>query len=292
MNPRRGFALLIVLAATVVVSAGIISTIALLTQGRQTLTATSTDDRLHDLLLGGEHLALAWITANASQVVLSDEATMIPTAHESWQTQDDSGEMTVDLYDGCGMIPARCAGGDGGLHDALPGDWATVSTPPPTPTGEEPADWLELAWIPDGKTRFPGAVPRTTQAVAWSTIGTIARPPTTLQERPRDGLASLVCPHSGGAININTAPAGLLRAAFAKAGTSGVEEVLRNRRRSLFTAQAPEVQQAAGYHFVTTSQVWCAHIQVRWNETRRSWWVVVAGNPAERKIVQRHDADR
>lgn len=291
MTPRGGFALLLVLAATLVVSAGVLGTISLLMQGRQTLAATTTDDRMQDLLVGGEQLTLSWIMANAQRVVLPDEETTISMAHETWETRDGSGEMIIDLHDGCGMIPARCVGSAGSLREALPGDWSTLSTPALSPTGEESRDWLELAGLPDGKPRFP-RMGSLTHPTAWSTIGTIARPPSTTRESPQDGLAGLVNPHSGGAININTAPVGVLRVAFAQAGASGLEELLRNRRRSLFTAQAPEVQQTTGFHFVTTSQVWCAHIQVRWNENRRSWWVVVAGNSSERKIVQRHDADR
>lgn len=294
MSARRGFALLLVLAGTLVVLAGTTLAIALLLDTRRHLAATASDDHLLDALVAGEQLSLQWLRSHAHAVVLSPDDGSIALINDRWRCQQGDGELTVQLYDACSMIPARCAGVSGNLRTALPPGWSGVVLPDiPFDLQSEPSDWLETIALPHEFSRFPIAS-NSAPVVDWSTMGTIVRGPQPDDHRTaRAGLAMIVSPHSDGGINLNTAPESVLRSAFQLAGLGGVDEILQRRRRGLTITAAPEVpSQAVGFRFVTTSKHWNAHITAQWNATRRSWWVVITGNPMEWRIVQRHDADR
>jgi hypothetical protein len=295
METRRGLALLLVLAAAVIVLTGTMLAIRLLVDTRRQLTVTSADDHLLDALAAGERLAIGWLSAHVQQVVLPPEGGVVALIDERWRCAQGDGALMVQLYDACAMIPARCAGVNGSLRAALPPGWGGVVLPDlPPGRDHEPRDWLETVQLPVQLRRFPVAT-GSTRPVEWSTIGTIAdgSPPAPADRPVRLGLAMVASPHSQGAINLNTAPEALLRAAFQQIGAGGLDQLLQQRRRGLAITAVPEVPvEAQGYHFVTTSKAWKAHIQVGWNSLQRSWWVVIAGNPGEWRIVQRHDADR
>lgn len=291
---RRGFALLLVLAATLVVLTAGTLAIGLLLETRRQLAASDTDHHLVDGLAAGERLALAWLVANAERAVLPPEGGAIALPGERWHTAVGDGRLAIHLYDACAAIPARCAGPSGSLRQALPPAWAAVpiaELPPEAP--QEPADWLETIELADGLHRFPLPAP-TTATVDWSAVGSVARGPDREQDAaPHAGLAALVSPHSRGAINLNTAPEELLRQVFLQLGTGSIDGVIQRRRRGMMIPAAPEVAEGAQrFRLVTTSRDWCARIAVEWNGARRSWWVVITGNPKEWRIVQRHDADR
>lgn len=294
MTSRRGFALLLVLAATVVVMAGITLAISRLLDTRQHLVGVTDEDHLIDGLAAGERLSLTWLRQHATQVVFPPEGGNIPLVHETWRTHHGIGDLSVLLYDACAMIPARCAGSEGPLRSALPHSWSGVFMPDLPPTKQtEPPDWLETIALPHGLRRFPYAA-MSTPTVDWSTKGTIAdayQPPAS--PASDIGLAVLVSPHSQGAINVNTAPEDLLRIAFQQSGAGGLSTMIQQRRRGAAVRTVPELTvPRLGFRFVTTSTVWYAHIRVRWNDRQRSWWVVMAGNSTDWRIVQRHDADR
>jgi hypothetical protein len=294
MSSRRGFALLLVLAATMVVMAGITLAISGLFDARQRLGGTTDEDHLIDGLAAGERLALAWLQAHARQVVLPPEGGTIPLVHETWRTSQGRGHLTVVLHDGCAMIPARCAGLDGTLRAALPPGWSGVFMPElPAHQPTEPPDWLETVALPRGLRRFP-ITATTAPGVDWSTKGIIADgylPSTPITSET--GLAMLVSPHSQGAINVNTAPEDLLRIAFQQSGASGLATMIQTRRRGAAVTSVPELTVGkSGFRFVTASVVWYAEIRTNWNDREQSWWVVLAGNSTDWRIVQRHDADR
>lgn len=294
MAPRRGFALLLVLAGTLVVLTGTTLAIALLLDTRRHVAATTSDDHLFDTLVAGEQLSLQWLRTNARQVVLSPDSGSIALLNERWRCPQGDGELRVHLYDACSMIPARCAGVGGSLRTALPPGWSGVFLPDlPIELQSEPADWLETVVLAPDFRRFP-RIPTTAPVVEWSTMGTlVSAPPQADHTTPHLGLAMLVSPHSEGGINLNTAPESLLRPAFLQLGLGGVDDLLQRRRRGLAITAAPEApSQATRFHFVTASKNWHAHITARWNTSQRSWWVVITGNPMEWRIVQRHDADR
>ncbi len=294
MRSRRGFALLLVLAGTLVVLAGATLAIALLLDTRRHLAVTATDDHLLDALVAGEQLSLQWLRSHAHEVMLSPDDGAISLINDRWRCQQGDGELTVQLYDACSMIPARCAGPDGNLRIALPPAWSGVVLPDfPADLQSEPSDWLEMVALSPEFSRFPVAA-KAAPVVEWSTMGTIVSAPLADHHTTaRLGLAMIVSPHSGGGINLNTAPESLLRPAFQLAGFGGVDEILQRRRRGLAITAAPEAPSpATRFRFVTTSKQWNAHITAQWNATKRSWWVVITGNPMEWRIVQRHDADR
>jgi hypothetical protein len=111
--------------------------------------------------------------------------------------------------------------------------------------------------------------------------------------QPTPSLAELVSVHSDGRININTAPAALLREAYRVFGLGDAAPVLEMRTHGVFAsvpATAP-VDGEPGLRLVTTSDTWEALISVTRAGIQRRWWVVIAGNPPELRIVQRHDAD-
>jgi|GEM_PF-2940504 len=294
MTHRRGFALLLVLAATLIVMASITLVLSRLLETRRHLVGATDEDHLIDGLAAGERLSLAWLRIQARQVVFPPDGGSIPLVHDTWRTHHGNGEVTVLLYDACAMIPARCAGTDGTLRAALPPGWSGVSMPDLPPQQQtEPPDWLETITLPRGLRRFPRAAV-STPPIDWSTKGTIAdgNRSSTLPNT-EIGLAMLVSPHSQGAINVNTAPEDLLRIAFQQSGTNGLSAMVQSRRRGVAVTNVPELTvPRSGFRFVTSSSAWHAHIRVRWNDRQRSWWVVLAGNSTDWRIVQRHDADR
>ncbi len=293
MAGRRGFALLLVLAATLVVCSGMVFALTLLVDARRQLTVSNADDHLRDALAAGERLTIGWLSTHSQRLVLPPEKNSLAIVHERWICEQGDGELTVRVYDACGFIPARCLGANGTLIRALPAEWAEVVFPDlPILRTDEPRDWLETVAISQELRRFP-INPQRTRATDWSTLGSIAHPPTLSTSQTHTGLATIASPHSGGVINLNTAPESLLRAAFERAGADGLDEMLQRRRRGLPLNGVPEVPtEALRFRFATTSLAWCAHVTARWNSTQRSWWVVITGNPQGWQILQRHDADR
>jgi hypothetical protein len=291
---RRGFALLLVLAATLVVLTAATLAVGTLLGTRRQLAASATDQHLIDGLAAGERLALAWLAANGERALLPPEGGALALPPARWRTATGDGRLAIHLYDACAAIPASCAGTMGSLRQALPPGWSTVAIADPPPEAQqEPADWLEAVALPDGLHRFPLPAPAPA-TVDWSAVGSVARGPDREAEvAPHGGLAALVSPHSHGAINLNTAPEGLLRQVFLQLGTGSIEGLVQRRRRGRLITAAPEVAEGAQrFRLVTVSRDWSALIAVEWNGARRSWWVVITGNPMEWRIVQRHDADR
>jgi hypothetical protein len=287
---RCGFALLFALAALILVLAAVGSALAALHATRSEIVVAQTDERLLSGLRAGEQLALSWIAANAERLVLPPDGGGVVVAHDRWSLPHGAGALAVVIYDGLAGIPAPLAQSGSPLRFALP-DNATSVIIPAGGTAARSADLLERLDLPAGLPRFPHPFPGI--AREWSLPGAPAAPmPLTLPDPPKPSLAELISFHSDGRINLNTAPAPLLRVAYQQLGLGDIEGLLERRQQGSFTALPETADPAKSPQLVSTSDVWQALVTATWEGAERHWWVVITGNRRELRIVQRHDADR
>lgn len=300
MTTRRGLALLLALACVVVVLAAAAATLSALAATQRTVLVTTIDDRLDDLLAGGEALAASWLAQHSAQAVLPPEGGPRVVASEDIVTTTGEGCLYVACYDTLAAAPIDVAAGQ--LRTALPGRWLSLTIPPP-PVGGWPVDTLERLPIPDGLRRFPAVTTSATQV--WAESGAV--PALSVVRAPAlaavPSLVEVLAIPGDGRININTASDSLLREAYRLLALGEVDQLIERRRRLLFTDATTRPGEVVNQRpnltpnrppitLVDSSDQWSALVVARWNGARRSRWVVFAGNPPTQRIVQRHDADQ
>ncbi|MBA3845998.1 MAG: hypothetical protein H0X45_05075 [Planctomycetes bacterium] len=282
---RCGVALLAALAATVILLAALGAMLAALMAARVQVAELGEDERLLDLIDQGEGLASAWIATEGSSVVLLPAGGSIPILRDLLRTGEGEGELTIILYDGCAGVTLGALRSP--LRLALPSGWQGIDDR----AGNAGRDAIETIPVSPGLRRFPSLQPMA--AVAWTEVGLM--PPGSPAERPSasaPALAEVISPHSAGRINLNTAPADLLRLAFQELGLGGIDEVLKRRERGE-PSTAPAQREGASLRLVASSDIWHALIVARWQGVERARWTVFGpGNGGALGILQRHDADR
>ena len=284
----RGVALLMALATVVLVLAGVTAALTAVHGVRQTARSGDVDARLLAGLRQGERLAAAWMKTDSAKLVLPPDGGGVVLVDDRFILGDGEGRISVTAYDGLAGIPACLAQRGSALRLALPASLVGLTVPPISAAKPSPhlLDSLEL---PDGVPRFPrdrrgqGRIWRSVDAGIPADVGswTDAEP----------SLAETIAFLSDGRINLNTAPASLLRTAYAVLGLGGVDAVLE-RRQALLPSDPPAgVQPAAGgLRLVAQSDRWQMLITVSWLDISRSWWVDYATTPTGSSLLHRHDA--
>jgi hypothetical protein len=285
-HTRRGIALLLALATLVLVLAGMAASLAALHGARQSAWSSSVDAHLLAGLRQGELLATAWLTANGDAVVLPPEGGGIPLVDDRFLLPEGSGRLTVVAYDGCAGLPVGLAQRGDALRLSLSGPLLDLDIP-----ASEPAvasRLLDSLALPDGLSRYPQ--PGLGAGRPWRDGPAQATPGATRQPAGGTSLAEAISFHSDGGINLNTAPAPLLRAAYARLGLPGVEALLERRRMLQPTTPPSAALRVDGLRLLAASECWQMLIRVEWQGVARTWWVVFAGKSRIFSMVQRHDA--
>lgn len=290
-------ALLLVLAAIVLVLLAVGGSLTALRLSRQAVQLRAQDDHLAQGLAAGEQIAIAWLRANAREVVLPLEGGGITVLDDRLEVAHGGVAIQVRLFDELGMIPAHLLHTTGPLRGALPPGWSGLIVPQVARERlEHPSDLLETIPLL-GRQRFPRASP----ARAWiwrdGAVAVRAPPPLVGVTSTRDlSLAEVAGFRSHPRLNVNTAPEPLLRAAgaFLEVGKSTVDEWCTRRRKGQFTGAPAGIshERAHPLLMVESSDAWNALVTVECDGIRRAWWVMIAGNARTFWIVQRHDASR
>lgn len=199
-------------------------------------------------------------------------------------------EIRVTAYDQCGMVPWTQMQGDSGLCEALDPVAVSVLGGGAARTGPRELDLLPSMARQEGLAVFPGG------AAAEST-GRLALGATVATHNPDPGSLSLAAQPTGGLINVNTAPAPLLRSALAPADRGQLSEILAARARGEAATLPPAHPGSIGrgdprrihpsIRLVGQSDAWSFRVDVAVGGVRRSWWLVYRAVGAQWRCVQR-----
>ncbi len=294
-QPRRGVALLIVLATTLLLTGALMVWLRQAAVANQAEILNRIDVQLATSLHWGEQVAVRWLERHGNSVVAPPAGGSWTILNDVWDDGDDEGSLAVTVYDGWAGVPLHHALPGAPLHDALPAAARSIAWPALAPwssqLGEQASDALDRVILPATLRRFPDPLlAHRGQSVSWGRgqsdgPDVVAPPP---DARSASSLAELVCPHGDGRLNINTAPLWLLARVYHLHGLSLPTAVAEHRERGIPTLTAMNAPHDGRLPTVVVgSAVWHALITARWNAQRRSWWVVVAGMSTGRIIVQR-----
>ena len=293
--PRRGMALLLVLAALVVgLSAATIAA-----QAATTATVSQRVDR-RQALVDDAALALApaleaWLAQRSATVVLDPGAAapMVEVLRESCTLALDGEPCTIDIsvlaFDQRGMVPWNDAVRGDGLAAALP---QAVSRRFAEHGRASAAPGLDLVAARSWSDAFDIPV--------WPTVVRGSGEGATTSPGP--SVAAFVATHGRGVavINVNTAPEGVVRAAEAMLGRS-VWEVVRAHRaigkpapvgafsfgESGRPSDIADASAARLPRFVASSDLWSFAVEVRCEGARSAWWITYDRSGAGWRVLQR-----
>lgn len=293
--PRRGMALLLVLAALVVgLSAATIAA-----QAATTATVSQRVDR-RQALVDDAALALgpaleAWLAQRSATVVLDPAAALpfVEVLRESCTLALDGEPCTIDIavlaFDQRGMVPWEDAVRGDGLAAALP---QVVSRRFAEHGRASAAPGLDLVAARSWSDAFD--IPVWPTATRGSGEGATTS--------PGPSVAAFVATHGRGVavINVNTAPEGVVRAAEAMLGRS-VWEVVREQRAigkpapvGAFSfegdgrpAEGADASAARLPRFVASSDLWSFAVEVRCEGARSAWWITYDRSGAGWRVLQR-----
>lgn len=288
VQARHGVALLMALATLMLVLAGIAAALAAMRGAGQSARASDVDARLLAGLRQGERIAIAWLQSASAQAVLPPEGGGIPLVDDRFVLPSGEGRLSIVAYDGLAGLPASLAQRGNALRAALPGPLLALAIPPLKPAAAgQPSALIDSLELPDDVRRYPQ--PFQGRGRMWRSIDAIGTPGSDPPASLDPSLAESIAFLSDGSINLNTAPAPLLRAAYASLGIGGIDDLLK-RRQLLQPSRLPEGQRNAdGLRLVAQSDRWQMLITVGWQGIHRSWWVVFAGKSQTFSMVQRHD---
>ena len=256
---------------------------------RQSAWVSDVDNHLQAGLRQGERLAGAWLIANSTSIVLPPEGGGVRVVDDRFILPSGEGRLSVIAYDGLAGIPACMAQRGNALRTALPESLMGLVVPSITPKQTEQSAYLiDCIDLPDDTPRFPNGF--LGRGRVWRTPEVRSPIFTDSLESPRPSLAEMISFHSDGRINLNTAPAPLLRAVYSVLHLGGVEEVLEHRRQ-LQPSVAPQHASPAsnGLRLVAQSDRWQMLISVSWQGIHRSWWVDFVASSKSFTMMQRHE---
>lgn len=251
---RRGVALLIVLVTTVLLLALLtpfVESAALLAFARR---QQRRDDACRDFALAADAAILHWLNRDSqrARVDPAAETPSILVLDDLGQVADESFRVVITAFDECGMTPLQLVGVDRTLSGRLPADLRSLGLPArPFGLDQLHSDRRPVFPLCEGGAAAVGALVAT------------HNPPEQSGATP--------------AININTAPEPLLRAAFLATGSGDPEPILALRARgSVASLRAGALHSPSGVRLVNSSNCWGFRLDVRIGPHRRAWWFVYA----------------
>ncbi len=325
-SPRRGVALLVVLAALILVTTTSVGLVRLTSTeaARRTFAA---DARLaDDLLIAVEEPILHWLAEEASTVVLPPEAAdpRVAVLHDSWSDPNHGAVVVrITAWDQFGMVSMDAARAGSPLRLTLPDD-ARRALDRAKHTENSPSGLDQLidhAASDFGVSVFP--MPGPSDAMWFGNGDSLAAPPESVPDQTAAlALGALIATHnnnnaastrrtgrrlrassgrsaggasgtSGGGINVNTAPIELIESAMRAAGRGGIEVVIDSRTRGEsvplggLIERGSQQQQGNTPVLVGSSSAWAFRIDISVGPLTRSWWAVYASSRSGWECVQR-----
>ena len=270
MTARRGMALLVVLAVTVLTVSALLlvaRAISAATMARHTSMSTMVAD---DLVRAADVPIRSWLASEAPEIVLPPDAVVpsVPVLHDKWTAGDVEVELVITAWDQCGMVPAdafrgplRAAVTDQKIHGIV----AATKVPRGQAAG------LDL---------FLAAAKEVEGARVYPTV-----PPDEQLEQDDDepqplAVGEVVATHNPapGRINVNTAPIALVEAAMRRAGRGGLDPLIEARSAGeRFDPPAPPRQRrgrGGAPQLAGTSDAWAYRVDITVGGMHRSWWCV------------------
>lgn len=298
---RRGVALLIVLGALILTVTASVSLARLASTNRMQRKLDRAAILADDLLRATGAPILTWLESESAQVVLPPEAEAprIGVLHDAWSDGELPYELDITAWDQCGMVPINLARSGSPLRLALSADVRRVLDQVDIKPNEPPGLDLFLGRVistdVDMKV-FPRA-DSTAPLVFFDALNPASRedehpqqPSSQTQPIPL-AVGAFVATHSGGRINVNTAPPDLVKHALRAAGRGGFELVLAARAEGrpvpLGDLRVSSSSSRAAPQIVGSSVAWSLRIDVQVGPLRRSWWAVYVKARSTWECVQR-----
>jgi len=232
-----------------------------------------------DLLADGERIACTWLQQCGNTLVLPPSGGLLLLCDQRWQ--DASGRpmrLAIAVHDALATLPRAALVAGHPLRFALasPGSGPVMRL---NPESIAPADLLAAVDLPAGWVRIPNDLP------SDQPPGAVLAP-----ERCAAGpvLACWFAPDNTGALNANTAPAAILRAA-ATDSTLDVEAILTQRRDGRHW-DGPVVSTQHGVQIVPASSRWQILLVAERANVHAARWAIGDGTGGAMRIIRRHDA--
>ncbi|MEQ8764771.1 MAG: type II secretion system protein GspK [Planctomycetota bacterium] len=286
-DPRRGAALLVVLA-TMTVTLGSVALVARLAStarvARQQINATWRGDELRQAAA----LAIeSWLFEQSDGVVLDSaiQRPVVPVLFDQLKIRDQVWTLRITAWDQCGMLPLELLRPGSPIRSALPEGVRAALDREQLPSQARAG--LDL-FASEEQLVFPEA-----PSHPITRFGSLEREggrtvPSTRRDSSGLRLGDLVATHnSSGHINVRTAPAEVLETVFRGLGIGGLEPVLAardNEESPQFSAPASGGSSRLG--LTQKSDAWSFRIDVAIDGLRRSWWVTYQRQGAQWKRVQ------
>lgn len=262
----------------VTIAAALVASALVATRGSATMVLVAERRGVMQAMLDdAERFACQWLDRRAESVVLPPEGGALVLLDYAWQDhQGREGRCTIAVHDVLASLPPAALVAGHPLRMALdaPGSAPVLRI---NPVDVNPGDLLGRIEVPAGWCRLPpgiheGLGPGMTDL--WTTG---------VHDRP---VVAWFNPDQPGTINVNTAPAALLRITVDSA--LDLERILASRRRRLpWTTSVPSRHQEL--HLVTRSSRWNILISVSLAGQKAVRWVVADGNRGFMTIIRRHD---
>lgn len=298
---RRGIALLFVLVAVVLglTAATIAAQVAV------TATVTRRLDRnvreADDVAASLAPRIERWLVAESQRAVVPPDGEMpaIGIADETVDLGDGKGmRVRVTAFDQHGMVPWGEALAGGPMSGFLsPGAVKAIRLAPRTAADAPVPPGLDLLDGSGSRAVWPAHAPLQAGSVTRRFSGVAGMPDSDNTSSADDGslarhaIGTLVATHVPGqrtAINVNTAPRGLIAMAEALTGRSVwsvVEEARRQGKPASVGAFAnvgspepasPDAEAASLPTFIASSDVWSFRVDVTIDRARSAWWLTYA----------------
>lgn len=269
-RPRRGAALLLVLASLVLVMSSSVMLLQLASTARLGRRINHDNRIANDLARAVQPALERWLAKESPDVVLPPDAQTpeVPVFRDVLAEGARPIEVRVTAWDQGGLIPFDAARGGSPLESDLPVEVKraveSIKLGPSTAPGLDlfvGNDALMPAFPEGGATEGPPSVG------AW------------------------VATHNSGWINVNTAPIDLVEAAMRLAGRGGLEQIVAARAQGELATMGDLPQSGdaddLAPDLVAQSRAWAFRIDVRVGLLRRSWWAVYESGGQKWECVQR-----
>ncbi len=274
MNARRGTALLVVLAVTVLT----VSALAMIVRVTSTASMARHTSRsmtiAADLLHATDTPITTWLNTMSSDVVLPPDVMTprTPVLLDRWTAGDTDFEVTITAWDQYAMVPADQVRGPLGaavVDPELKNIVGATKLPRGQPTGLDL--FLAAARTVDGARVYPAA-PGQSHEPSDDDAGEPS------EQRP--ALGAIVATHNPapGRINVNTAPMALIEAALRRTQRGDIKQILEARGLGERTILPAAPQQRRGrrrsLELVGVSDAWAFRVDILVGGLHRSWWCV------------------
>lgn len=271
--PRRGIALLLVLATLVLSTSAVVALARAAADARLAATARHRAELADQVRDAAEAPIQGWLHRHAGRLVLPPDADAprFLVLDDAFELGGEPARITISAFDQCGMPPttARSAATDALLPAGLAGALDRLGEA----YAERPG--LDLLAAAGAGRVFP---------TAGAVIPSLGERAAT-HNPPRPGARA--------AVNINTAPLPLIESVYRARGLGGLDAVLESRAAGRVASPGalraprddppPETTPLP----VAMSTAWAFRVDCRVGGVLRSWWCVYADAGSNWERVQR-----